>query len=54
MIIEVEDRFCRVAEAFSKVLDELQRAGERPTCSPLAPTPRSPSQRPPPTGIRQA
>ena len=29
MIIEVEDRFCKVAKAFSKVLDKLQRAAER-------------------------
>lgn len=29
MIIEVEDRFCKVAEGFSRMLDELQRAGER-------------------------
>ncbi len=29
MIIEVEDRFCRVAEAFSQVLGKLQRAAAR-------------------------
>ncbi len=29
MIIEVEDRFCKVAKAFSEVLNKLQRAAER-------------------------
>jgi len=29
MIIEVEDRFCKAAKAFSKVLDKLQRSAER-------------------------
>ena len=29
MIIEIEDRFCKVAEVFTKVLDKLQRAAER-------------------------
>jgi hypothetical protein len=29
MIIEIEDRFCKVAKAFSKVLDDLQGASER-------------------------
>ena len=29
MIIEVEDRFCKVAKAFSKVLEKLERAAER-------------------------
>jgi hypothetical protein len=29
MIIEVEDRLCKVAEAFSKVLEKLERAAER-------------------------
>jgi hypothetical protein len=29
MIIEVEDRFCKVANAFSKVLEKLERAAER-------------------------
>ena len=29
MIIEVEDRFCKVAKAFSKALDNLERAAER-------------------------
>jgi hypothetical protein len=29
MIIEVEDRFCKVAKAFSEVLSKLQRAAER-------------------------
>ncbi|NLX97405.1 MAG: ISKra4 family transposase [Rhodopirellula sp.] len=29
MIIEVEDRFCKVAEVFSKVLNDLERAAER-------------------------
>ena len=29
MIIEVEDRLCKVAKAFSKVLEELQGAAER-------------------------
>jgi hypothetical protein len=29
MIIEIEDRFCKVGEAFSEVLNKLQRAAER-------------------------
>jgi len=29
MIIEVEDRFCKVAKAFSKALEKLERAAER-------------------------
>ena len=29
MIIEVEDRFCKVANVFSKVLEKLERAAER-------------------------
>lgn len=29
MIIEVEDRFCKVAKAFSKALEKLDRAAER-------------------------
>ena len=29
MIMEVEDRFCKVAQAFSEVLSKLQRAAER-------------------------
>jgi hypothetical protein len=29
MIIEVEDRFCKAAQAFSKVLNKLQRSAER-------------------------
>ena len=29
MIMEVEDRFCRVVKAFSEVLSKLQRAAER-------------------------
>jgi hypothetical protein len=29
MIMEIEDRFCKVAEAFSEVLSNLQRAAER-------------------------
>jgi len=29
MIIEVEDRFCKVAKAFSRVLEKLERAAER-------------------------
>ena len=29
MIIEIEDRFCKVAKAFSEVLNKLQRAAER-------------------------
>jgi hypothetical protein len=29
MIIKVEDRFCKVAKAFSKVLEKLERAAER-------------------------
>src|SRR3972149_5933585 len=29
MIIEVEDRVCKVAKAFSKVLEKLERAAER-------------------------
>lgn len=29
MIIEIEDRFCKVAEAFSKVLRKVQRAAKR-------------------------
>ncbi len=29
MIIEVEDRFCKVAKAFSEVLNKVQRAAER-------------------------
>jgi hypothetical protein len=29
MIIEIEDRFCKVAKVFSKVLDKVQRAAER-------------------------
>ncbi|MCG2661279.1 MAG: hypothetical protein L6437_13665, partial [Kiritimatiellae bacterium] len=29
MIIEVEDRFCKVAKAFSKALDNLEQAAER-------------------------
>ena len=29
MIIEVEDRFCKVANAFSKVLEKLEGAAER-------------------------
>ncbi len=29
MIIEVEDRFCKVAKAFSRVLKKLERAAER-------------------------
>ena len=29
MIMEVEDRFCKVAKVFSEVLNKLQRAAER-------------------------
>jgi hypothetical protein len=29
MIIEIEDRFCKVAQVFSKVLNKVQRAAER-------------------------
>ena len=29
MIIEVEDRFCKAAKAFSEVLEQLQHAAER-------------------------
>jgi len=29
VIIEIEDRFCKVAKAFSKALEDLQRASER-------------------------
>ena len=29
MIIEIEDRFCKVAKVFSEVLSKVQRAAER-------------------------
>ena len=29
MIMEVEDRFCKVAKVFSRVLNKLQHAAER-------------------------
>lgn len=29
MIIEIEDRFCKAAKVFSKLLDKVQRAAER-------------------------